>query len=191
MPVTGVVISDGRHSHRSECLAPEAVGTIRHAEMVEAARRLGLPDTSLSQLGYEDQSLGGHEDELVNVVRFFIVQPWSQEVYVTCAFEQHADHSAVCRAVRQAVRLTPEPQAMLNYPGVAPVLGPRQHRKAQPNRLRAGRRRPVAVRMHASQGAVGRVCRGQAACRRCAWLPTGRQPAWPPQNNGGSNRAFR
>src|SRR5215469_15626989 len=86
-PVTVVVVADGRHSHRSRYLTPEEVGKLRHDEMIEASRRLGLQPESLRQLGYEDRGLTAKEDELVGVVDDLITELSPDEVYVTGAFE--------------------------------------------------------------------------------------------------------
>jgi LmbE family N-acetylglucosaminyl deacetylase len=174
---------------------------LRHAEMVEAARCLGLPDTSLPQLRYDDQTLTGHEDELVNVVRDSSWSRGPEEIYVTGALESHACHSAVGRAVRQAVRLMPAPPALLDYPnlGVVPTLGRRHHRAvAQPNRRRADRRRPVAVRMHAGQGASAEFVAARPHAvdahgsqqNRLAGVPRRRTMVGPTQADPGSGKAY-
>jgi LmbE family N-acetylglucosaminyl deacetylase len=115
-PVTVVVVADGRHSHRSEYLTPEGVGALRHAEMVEVARRLGLASHSLRQLGFEDRTLTGLEDELVETVADLIAELNPEEVYVTGAFEPHPDHSALGRATRRALERLPDPPLLMEYP---------------------------------------------------------------------------
>jgi LmbE family N-acetylglucosaminyl deacetylase len=115
-PVTVVVFADGRHSHRSVHLTPAGVGALRHAEMVEAGRRLGLPAESLRQLGFEDRMLTGHEDELVEVIKGLVAELRPEEVYVTGAFEPHPDHSALGRAARRALAQSDRPPALMEYP---------------------------------------------------------------------------
>lgn len=115
-PVTVVVVADGRHSHRSDYLTPEEVGALRHAEMVEVGRRLGLPAQSLRQLGFEDRHLTEREDELVDVVGDLITELDPDEVYATGAFEPHADHSALGRATRRALARQERPPLLMEYP---------------------------------------------------------------------------
>jgi LmbE family N-acetylglucosaminyl deacetylase len=98
--VTVVVVADGSRSHPG---MPARLGQLRHAEEIEAMRRLGLPEDSLRQLGYPDQSLTGHEDELVGVVESLVKELSPDEIYVTGIFEPHPDHSALGRATRRAV----------------------------------------------------------------------------------------
>lgn len=115
-PVTVVIVSDGRHSHRSEYLTPQGVAELRYAEMVEAGRRLGLPADCLHQLGFEDRRLTEHEDELVEVVDSLVAELRPDEVYVTGAFEPHPDHSALGRAARHALQRHRQPPLLLEYP---------------------------------------------------------------------------
>jgi LmbE family N-acetylglucosaminyl deacetylase len=115
-PVTVVVVADGRHSHRSGYLTPEGVGALRRTEMLEVGRRLGLPPKSLRQLGFEDRTLTRREDDLVGVVGELITELNPDEVYVTGAFEPHADHSALGRATRRALEQRDEPPLLMEYP---------------------------------------------------------------------------
>jgi LmbE family N-acetylglucosaminyl deacetylase len=116
IPVTVVVVADGRYSGRSKYLTPEQVGKLRHDEMLEVARRLGLRPESLRQLGYEDGSLTAKEGELVGVVDDLITELSPDEVYVTGAFEPHPDHSALGRATRRAMAGRAAPPLLMEYP---------------------------------------------------------------------------
>jgi LmbE family N-acetylglucosaminyl deacetylase len=116
-PVTVVVVADGRHSHRSDHLPPAALGQMRRSEMVQAARRMGLAEANLRQLGYEDRTLTAHEDELVGVIAGLVKEFEPQEVYVTGAFEPHPDHAALGRAARRALaQVDGAPPLLMEYP---------------------------------------------------------------------------
>jgi LmbE family N-acetylglucosaminyl deacetylase len=115
-PVTVVVVADGRYTPRSQYLSPEGVAALRRAEMVEAARRLGLPAQSVRQWGYEDCALAYHEADLVGRIGDLIAELNPDEVYVTGAFEPHSDHSALGRATRRALERQDRPPLLMEYP---------------------------------------------------------------------------
>jgi LmbE family N-acetylglucosaminyl deacetylase len=101
--VTVAVVTDGRHSHRSEYLTPDELAALRRLEMVEAASRLGLSSDAVRWGGFVDGTLNSHSDALVAFVRSLINELTPDEVYATCADEAHPDHAAVGRAARRAV----------------------------------------------------------------------------------------
>lgn len=115
-PVTVVVVADGRHSHRSPAIPPERLRDLRAAEMDECARRLGLPADAVRQLGFEDQTLEHHEDELVEIIAKLVAELEPAEVYVTGQFESHRDHAALGRAARRALRRRGVAPALMEYP---------------------------------------------------------------------------
>jgi len=112
--VTIAVFSDGSAFHDGAHLTREQTAALRHAETVEAVRRLGLPTDTLRWYGYRDGALQAHETELAGVVQELIEEVRPDEVYVTGAFEPHPDHSALGRAARRAARATGTP--LLEYP---------------------------------------------------------------------------
>jgi LmbE family N-acetylglucosaminyl deacetylase len=100
--VTVLMLTDGRHSHRSATLPAPELGALRRAELAEAMRRLGLPDGALRWAGLVDGSVSDGEEELVGLIRSMIEELQPDEVYVTCAEEPHPDHAAAGRAARRA-----------------------------------------------------------------------------------------
>src|SRR5688500_7275309 len=52
--VTVLVVTDGRHSHRSPSLPPERLAALREVEMAEAVARLGLAPADLRWGGLID-----------------------------------------------------------------------------------------------------------------------------------------
>ncbi|GIH11000.1 hypothetical protein Rhe02_90670 [Rhizocola hellebori] len=103
-PVTVVVLTDGRHSHPS--LGPDALAALRHQEMTEAGRRLGLPPDGVRWGGFADGGLTAHEDEVATLIEKLIGELSPDEIYTTCAAEPHPDHAALGRAARRAVLAT-------------------------------------------------------------------------------------
>jgi LmbE family N-acetylglucosaminyl deacetylase len=112
--VTIAVLSDGSAFHDGAHMTPDETAAFRHAETVEAVRRLGLPADAVRWYAYRDGALQAHEAELVKVIRELVEEVRPDEVYVTGAFEPHPDHSALGRAARAAVRGTDV--RLLEYP---------------------------------------------------------------------------
>jgi LmbE family N-acetylglucosaminyl deacetylase len=113
--VTILVVTDGSRSHRSPHLPPAELAALRREEMVEAARRLGLPADAVHWAGFADETLAEHEDQLTDVFAQTIAELRPQEVYATCVEEPHADHAAVGAAARRAVRATGGDVRLLEY----------------------------------------------------------------------------
>jgi LmbE family N-acetylglucosaminyl deacetylase len=112
--VTVLILTDGRHCHRSAVLSAEEVGRLRRAEAQEAMRRLGLTDGQLRWGDLPDGSLAGNHHRLVRLIRSVLGEVGPDEVYVTAADEPHADHAAAGRAAREAVAGVAA--ALLEYP---------------------------------------------------------------------------
>jgi LmbE family N-acetylglucosaminyl deacetylase len=68
-PVAVGVLSDGSAFHDGAHLTREQTAALRHAETVEAVRRLGLPAGALRWYGYRDGAPQAHDAELTGVVR--------------------------------------------------------------------------------------------------------------------------
>jgi LmbE family N-acetylglucosaminyl deacetylase len=100
-PVHVLVVTDGRHSHRSASLPPLELAELRRKEMAQAAERLGLAGTALSWAGFEDGTVAEHEAELAALVGRLVAEYRFDEVFATCADEPHPDHAAVGRAARR------------------------------------------------------------------------------------------
>lgn len=115
-PVTVLVVTDGRYSHRSSYLTPQDLARIRREEMAEAARRLGLGEEALRWGEFTDGTLTKCEDKLTELVAEALADVRPEEVYVTGAFEPHPDHSALGRAARRAIRHAATPVRLLEYP---------------------------------------------------------------------------
>ncbi len=114
-PVHVLVVTDGRHSHRSASLPPLELAELRRKEMAQAAERLGLPGDALSWAGFEDGTVAEHEDELAALVGRLIAEHRFDEVFATCADEPHPDHAAVGRAARRGAASGPAAR-VLEYP---------------------------------------------------------------------------
>ncbi|WP_157157459.1 PIG-L deacetylase family protein [Diaminobutyricimonas sp. LJ205] len=103
MSVMIVIVTDGRHSHRSTAMSPDELAEIRRDEMRVAAERLGLEAGAVRWLDIEDGTVAVHEDRLVGLLGDLIDEFQPDDVFATCADEPHPDHAAVGRAARRAV----------------------------------------------------------------------------------------
>lgn len=114
-PVTVVVVTDGRHSHRTAAITPDMLAARRHEELREAAVRLQLAPDSVRWIDIEDGTVASNEDRLVSIVEELLAELKPDELYVTSADEPHPDHAAVGRAGRRAARSLPG-VTVLEYP---------------------------------------------------------------------------
>lgn len=115
-PVTVAVVTDGRHSHRTSHLTPDALAELRRAEMHEAAHRLGLGPDAVRWLGVTDGTVPARESDLAARLAGLIAELRPDDVYATAADDGHGDHAAAGRAARAAVRATDGRVRLLEYP---------------------------------------------------------------------------
>jgi LmbE family N-acetylglucosaminyl deacetylase len=123
-PVTIVVATDGRHSTSSAVLSPDELAALRARELRMACRSLGVPDTDVVTLGWEDGTLARYTPGLA--IRFgeLIARRRPEVVLVPCARDEHPDHRAVHEAAVWAVRAYAGPCLLVAYPIWAWAHGP-------------------------------------------------------------------
>lgn len=114
--VTIAVATDGRRSTGSSVFTPQELASIRATEMTEACRILGVAESDLIWLGFEDGSLPRHHEQLVDKLRTLLRDRAPEQVFVPCAQDDHPDHRTVHWALRQAVRDTGVSCAIVGYP---------------------------------------------------------------------------
>lgn len=114
--VTILVATDGRYSQRSAYVTPAELAELRHAEMTEAAARLGLAPHAVRWGGFVDGTLDAHEDELAALIGALLDELRPEELYATCAAEPHPDHAVVGRAARRAVIAAGAEVRLMEYP---------------------------------------------------------------------------
>jgi LmbE family N-acetylglucosaminyl deacetylase len=100
-PVKVVIATDGRRSSSSKVVSPEQLVEIRHAEVLEAARRLGLDRGDVIFLDFEDQRLEGQPEALADRLGTLIEDFRPKDLLVASVLDRHADHHAVGRAARR------------------------------------------------------------------------------------------
>lgn len=103
-PVRVIFATDGRHSHCSTRISPDALAAIRREEAVSACRVLGVDAGSVLFLDYEDGRLGDYiaaaQERVLAVIREF----GPGEIYVPCGIDRHADHRALRAVVASLMR---------------------------------------------------------------------------------------
>jgi LmbE family N-acetylglucosaminyl deacetylase len=114
--VTVVVIGDGSGSHGSVGVDHESLRQRRTGELADACARLGVASDQIQQLGYPDDGLADHLDDIVADLVRVLREVKPDDVYVTCSDEQHPDHAAAAHAAAAAVaQFDPAPR-LLEYP---------------------------------------------------------------------------
>jgi LmbE family N-acetylglucosaminyl deacetylase len=98
------VATDGRHSHHSGKLSPDALVEIREEEARRAGAILGLPNEDLTFLRFEDGQLTKHcqllRDRLVDILDR--INP--EEIFVSSIIDAHPDHRILAKLGRELAR---------------------------------------------------------------------------------------
>ncbi len=118
-----VVVTDGRHSHRSRVVDPDQLARIRHDESLGACAVLGVPADDVVHLGLEEGTTSARLDEVVEAIVREIEDARPDDVLVTSELDWHDDHRALARAARLAVAAAAGPR-LLEYPVWAWADGP-------------------------------------------------------------------
>ena len=96
------MVTDGRHSHRSDLMAPDELARVRAGEFDEACDRLAVDPDQRLHLGFEEGTLGHRLPELVALLREHVVDFAPDEVLVTSGLDWHEDHRMLSQALQQA-----------------------------------------------------------------------------------------
>lgn len=94
-PVWVVYATDGRASHRSRLLTPEALSRVRRRESLEACRRLGVPPQRVVHLDIPEGELQGRHLELRRRIAEILRAVRPAEVLVSSGLDRHPDHRAL------------------------------------------------------------------------------------------------
>jgi LmbE family N-acetylglucosaminyl deacetylase len=105
-PVHVVVVTDGRHSHRSPLISPARLAEQRAGESRQACALLGVAPDALRFLGFEEETLWRCLDDVAAALAAVIAEVRPAEILVTSEHDWHTDHQAVNAAVRRATALT-------------------------------------------------------------------------------------
>lgn len=119
-----MVAADGRSSHRSAVIGPEELARRRSREVVAACAALGVAEADVVQLGFQDDSLAGHQDELATEIAAHLDAMVPDEVLVPSGRDWHPDHQALRRALDLALRARSRVPRVLEYPVWFWVHGP-------------------------------------------------------------------
>lgn len=123
-PVTVVVATDGRHSTRSAVVAAPALAQLRTAELRTACASLGVPESSVVALGWEDGSLRLRVPQLAARLADLLAERRPEVVLVPSGQDDHPDHCALHAAAVRAISTMSAPYLVLRYPIWAWANGP-------------------------------------------------------------------
>jgi LmbE family N-acetylglucosaminyl deacetylase len=119
-----VVAADGRTSHRSARISPDDLAARRAAEARDACRLLGVLDTDVVLLGYEDETLGERRSELAAVIARELDEFAPDEVRLPSGRDWHPDHQALRGALADALRGRSDPPRVREHPVWLWIHGP-------------------------------------------------------------------
>lgn len=110
-----VVLTDGRHSHPG-LIEPHELGAQRRDEVRGAAAELGLADSELTFLNYEDGRLGDQSAELTKDL-IGVVETIAPDLILTpCPWETAPDHVAGTTSLLTALAASDRKIRTLGYP---------------------------------------------------------------------------
>jgi LmbE family N-acetylglucosaminyl deacetylase len=115
-PVKVVIATDGRHSSHSKVISPEQLVEIRHAEALQATRRLGLEPRDVVFLDLHDQDLENSQPELSDRLAAVVDHFRPEELLVSSVLDHHPDHRVIGQVVRQMVASGAVPCRVAEYP---------------------------------------------------------------------------
>ena len=113
-----VILTDGRHAF-SKVLGinsnptPEELKQIRKEEAIKALKVLGVPETNIIFLDFEDGSLEKHEDDVKKRILEIMKIYQPTEVYFPYSKDQNPDHKATNRIIKECIKITkPSPKSL-------------------------------------------------------------------------------
>lgn len=115
-----VVMTDGRYAF-SKVLginsdpSPQELKQIRREEMKKAAKNLGVPEENIVFLDYEDESLKENSKEAEQRVTQILKKNRPTEVYFPYEKDDHRDHRATNRIIRNSVKKLGLPTLKYQY----------------------------------------------------------------------------
>jgi LmbE family N-acetylglucosaminyl deacetylase len=104
-----VLLTDGRYAYSNVLNmrtnpTPEELGQIRREEFIKATAILGVPESNLTYLDFEDGTLCKQEQEVESRVVTILKECSPSEVYFTFGRDCHSDHQALSRIVSRGIR---------------------------------------------------------------------------------------
>lgn len=103
--VTVVIATDGRRGKRALTVGADELARVRRGEAIEAGRALGLEPNAIRFLEFEDGSLDGQRDRLLEALRELIADLEPDEIYAP-QVDEHNDHRTLSEVARLAAGTT-------------------------------------------------------------------------------------
>jgi glycosyltransferase involved in cell wall biosynthesis/LmbE family N-acetylglucosaminyl deacetylase len=115
-PVHIAIITDGRGSHRSSIISPDALARIRCAEAIEAAARLGVDPEHITFLQIPDGESAQNRELIQSRIVELVQRLRPADVFIPHRIDRNADHralGALFESLAREGRLAPR---VLAYP---------------------------------------------------------------------------
>ena len=109
-------ITDGRHSHRSAVISPDALARLRRAEATQAAAALGIPEDRLHFLDIPDGAASSHLDSVRGRLLELIQRHQPQDIFIPSRIDRHPDHRALGGMLESLARAGSLGARVLAYP---------------------------------------------------------------------------
>ena len=111
-----VIVTDGRHSHRSRIITADELARLRKLEAIEACARLGLRESQLTFLEWEEGSVEASRSEIRSQLQRIIEELRPEEILVPSPLDGHHDHSALHGVVGELIGHTSSDAMFHEYP---------------------------------------------------------------------------
>lgn len=114
--VVVVIVTDGRHSHRSAVIPPDELAAIRAGEARAACARLGVAPDDLHLLGLEEGTAAARQSEVARRIAEIVADVGPDDVLTTSRADWHADHRAASAATAAGVVAATGRRRVLEFP---------------------------------------------------------------------------
>lgn len=115
-PVSVVFACDGRHSHRSGIMPPDALAALRRREALAACSRLGVGAERVRFLDHEDGQLTRAGGNLARRIAELAASSGAWELFAPSGLDGHPDHRALSAAACAALACLSPRTVLYEYP---------------------------------------------------------------------------
>ncbi len=109
------LLTDGRTSH-AQFMDSQKLADIRQQELVNASKVLGIPEESVSLMGYPDGQLHDFVDEATEQVVMLIRKLQPKQIFIPYKGEMPSDHYYTWLAVQDAIKACDVSVTIYEYP---------------------------------------------------------------------------
>jgi LmbE family N-acetylglucosaminyl deacetylase len=116
LPVSVLVVTDGRSSHESAVLSPDALAEIRKREAIDACAVLGVAEGEVRFLDFRDQTLEENMPALTERLCAIVAELGPGDIFIPSAIDGNPDHRALNAAALTAIGRVGSNARIFEYP---------------------------------------------------------------------------